>query len=161
MGEVCFPIEMELKSGKQGEGCLSQCKIESGKCKSVRHLQPKAGDPANVDFTQRKTDWIPVRSTRMTEIIFLPNKGGSGWGETPLLESVAHCIRTSSFFPNRGRKTSLYRDENDNRFVPSPAWGRLGWGIDYQVQTLINQSYLPHLNPPRVGEEVNIGGVLC
>ena len=161
MGEVCFPIEMELKSGKQGEGCLSQCKIKSGKCKSVRHLQPKAGDPANVDFTQRKSDWIPVRSTRMTEIIFLPNKGGSGWGETPLLESVAHCIRTALFFPNRGRKTSLYRDENDNRFVPSPAWGRLGWGIDYQVQTLINQSYLPHLNPPRVGEEVNIGGVLC
>ena len=64
MGEVCFPIEIELKSGKQGEGCLFQWK-------SVRHLQPKAGDPANVDFTQRKTDWILVRSTRMTGTISL------------------------------------------------------------------------------------------
>ena len=44
MGEVCFPIEMELKSGKQGEGCLSQCKI-------VCHLQPQAGDP---DLLKRK-----------------------------------------------------------------------------------------------------------
>ena len=36
---------------------------------SMCHLQPKAGDPANVDFTQRKTDWISVRSTRMSGTI--------------------------------------------------------------------------------------------
>ena len=82
MGEVCFPIEMELKSGKHGEGCLSQCKIESGKCKSVRHLQPKAGDPANVDFTQIKIEWISVRSTRMTGTIPLSEwERGSPWGK--------------------------------------------------------------------------------
>ena len=95
---------------------------------SMCHLQPKAGDPANVDFIQRKTDWIPVRSTRMTEIIFLPNKGGSGWGETPLLKSVAHSIRTASFFPNRGRKISLHRDENDNKNISSLYRGRIKVG---------------------------------
>ena len=34
----------------------------------VRHLQPKAGDPAFVDFVQKMTGWIPALRARMTEI---------------------------------------------------------------------------------------------
>ena len=67
-GEVCFTIEMELKSGKQGEGSSSQLKVESGKRK----------------------------------VISSPD-GEARWGATPLLESVAHCIRTASFFPKKGK----------------------------------------------------------
>ena len=110
-----FLATKELRNS--GEGSSSQLKVENKKWKKYYLPLAPCGRGCHVVTGEGYLSQLKVESGKW-KVISSPDGYTSA---TPHLESVAHYIRTASFFPNRGRKTTLHRVKSVRKVVQKPA----------------------------------------